>query len=309
MSSSITKYYEQNAGANARKGFKFQDYVGLYYMLYYYKKDMKFSVLFETRDDIEALTQIENNKIQVKSYNYTIKKIHKAGKDKKSTYEKLMDKSNGEYNRYILSCCGFNNNEHLKYLSKTEFEIDNVYKITGHKEFHFDDKFNIHIVPFSDNNENAEYYVLGYAKNKKYGKVINLDDHINKLVKRVGELGEYKIECESDYKRKRMTTEDLQKIEDINGKLQKKDIILNALALETNHDYVDKIRIKIHSIDANPDPILRKLDDYKLPDIEDMKYADYFLSLYDDISSTYPILDKKLILAWAINKYIEEVES
>lgn len=308
MSSSVKSFYKLNAGANARKGFKFQDYVGIYLMLYYYKRKIEFSVLFETRDDLEANTEEEKIKIQVKSNHYTLNKIYAKDKDSaESTYEKLMKKTDVNFDKFMLSCCSFNDKEKNDYLHKIDHELDNIYNIKGYTKYKFDPKFHVHLVPFADNFKSAEYYVLGFAKDEMHEKSIDLDNHINNLVKRVGELGEYIIECKSDYKKKTMTGRDFEKIEIINSKASKKNIILNDLSHDLNSDFTDGIRAKLSLLNINPNPELSVLSQYKLPEIDDEKYSIYFKKIYDDIIQKYNINDKKLIYAWAINKYVGEV--
>lgn len=307
MTNKIADYYEQNAGANARKGFKFQDYVGVYYMLYYYKNDIDFSVYFETRDDLETISSVDKNKIQVKSNKFTCNKIHSCKNGKKSVYDKLMDSSDNKYDRHILSCFGFNENEYNNYLHKTDFDLNNVYSISGHNVYSFDPKFNIHLVPFNDNFENAEYYILGYAKDDTYGKIIDLDKHIDKLIKRVGELGEYKIEAASDYERKKLTYDNLKSIDCVNKKIARRDKILDAIAFETNYEFADSIKLKMNTLVVNPDPLLLPLESYNFKNIGAMRYKDYFFDIISDIKSLINVDDDELLLAWSIKTYIDEV--
>lgn len=313
MSNQIMKFHELNNGANAKKGFKFQDYVGIYYMLFFYKNDIDFSIYFETRDDIETKTAIGNHKVQVKSSKLTLHEIIKPGKKNKdgeigkSIYDKLMDCSAEQFGGFFVTCSQFSENDFATYLSKVNFKIDNIYEVCGYEKHAFCDNFYIHVVPFKDNNENAEYHVKGYAASVEHGRSLNLENHINNLVKRVGELGEYIIENECDYERKKMTTKELHEIDLLNQIKDRKEIILQSLEEEYNKEYITGIRIKMQSIEINPEPEIKKLTEYKLPAIGKKKYKQYFEEICEYVLQKNCELEEELILAWAILKYSREV--
>ena len=107
----------ESGGKNAIKGYNFQSYAGIYYMLVLYKNNKSFKIGFEKADDIEILLDNMKYKIQVKSSKngLTLNKILKlSGKEKLSIFQKLiLDKTYDCY-KICFPIKGFSNFEKLK---------------------------------------------------------------------------------------------------------------------------------------------------------------------------------------------------
>lgn len=312
MTQKIEKFIN-NGGAFAKKGFKFQDYVGIYYILHFFKNEVDFEVYFETRDDIITSTKESKNKIQVKSKKMSVYEIIKKRKtetgEKQSIYEKLLNVAGKKFNKFIVACCNFS--ECDKTLHKVDELIDNYYMVSDeikikYPQYQISDKFYIHLIPFGDNWQNAEYFILGYAKDEDHGLKIDLDDHIDNLVKRVGELGEYVVKKEFDIKKKKITSSYMKRIVGLNNKDKIKNKIVEAIENKTNCSFCGKIRAKIKLIEGNPPLELEALNDYEVPDIGDKDYYDYTDSVYIDINERYNLeMNKEMYFAWIILQHLD----
>ena len=90
---------ENIGGKSGFKGYNYQNYVGIYYMIFLHKNKKKFKIFFEKSDDIEL--HIENGpkyKIQSKTSKLSNNSIITKKKGKmKSILESLFDNKDFDY--------------------------------------------------------------------------------------------------------------------------------------------------------------------------------------------------------------------
>ncbi|RRD39267.1 DUF4297 domain-containing protein [Leptotrichia sp. OH3620_COT-345] len=165
----------EDGGKNAIKGYNFQSYAGIYYMLVLYKNDKSFKIGFEKNDDIEIhLLDSIRYKIQVKSSKkgLTLNKILKTSdKEKLSIFQKLISDKTYDCYKICFPIKAFSNFENLekcidlgigeecRHIEKNK----EVLKSLKEKEIDIK-KIILQELPFSEKHDNAKKYILGLVK-------------------------------------------------------------------------------------------------------------------------------------------------
>lgn len=326
MKNNIINENFDNGGANAKKGFHYQDAIALLIIISNFSKN-DFTIYFECRDDIEV--DVENNKIfiQVKSEKQTISKLTKtsktkAGTEKKSTLYKSLNKNNDKSSRYKIATTNFEDgklnqrglvfNEISAYSNEQKQEIIQKLKEQGLNEKEVKEKLKnsfVFVSPFKDNFEEACTFLLGLMAECK----ICVDNGRGKellyeLINSIQIKSEKKVNAASDVEKKKICKKDLEKLSKTEKCYKEMESIVDRLENKGFIEFGEKIKIDnlIRIID------LKHKTEIKMVEVQDVKFditnkvEDEINNIHVEISKKVDI-DKLLLYAILIDKYVMDI--
>lgn len=317
-----TKKFD-NGGANAKKGFNYQDAIATLIIITNFFKD-DFCIYLECKDDIEV--DLTSNKffIQVKSTRLSLSNLIKPSKKKDGTcsssilYKNLNKACTDKINTYkivtpaysdgILTTNGEIFKEIYQYTDEQKKQIIEKLEEQGLNKKELEEKLQnsyIYVSPFDDNFENAYTFLLGIMAQAR----ISIDNErgamlLNELLIDIHKKSEKKIVVEQDIEKKKIKKEDLVKLskvgncykymEEITTKLENAEIISFSDKITIN-EYLRVVDLK-HKYEC-------KLIDDKLQDADiSGKPEEVIKNLYDNLSDLN--IESKLLYAILIDKYV-----
>lgn len=300
----------ESGGKNAIKGYNFQSYAGIYYMLVLYKNNKSFKIGFEKADDIEILLDNMKYKIQVKSSKngLTLSKILKlSGKEKLSIFQKLiLDKTYDCY-KICFPIKGFSNFEKLKKCGNLGIgeecryieENSEILKLLQGKNIDIK-KILLQELPFSEKHDYAKKYILGLVKSDI--KKIEFDNESFDSL--VGVIYQYSA-IEND-ENQYIDNTYFEKIE--NQNLLQKEIEKNLNFIEdaTNSIIKSKYHKSVIEIKSRREIYEEKFKNIELSEIGEKKFYDYLKKEIERIKLLIKE-DEYILGAYIIIKYSEKV--
>lgn len=325
MRESLAKVYEnykENGGEIAIRGFNFQAYSGIYYMLFLHKNSVDFKIRFEHEDDIviEDNTNNKKFKIQVKSENLTINKIIKKDSDGKSILGKLL--FSDDFNYYILAfpnetgesikkICdstenilgGFShclNKKEEVLLEKQKNELINVMNHLNEldstsKELIFQE------MPFTKDGDNCFHYLCGYSNNAMLENEKKIPLKKEELSALLGTI--YSI---SDKKFKILNLDNsvLYRLEDIDKEEKAISEYLDILKFNKSPAYADSLLQKKGIFEKDIIYYREILDKIELPAFDEESFIKYYDNCAQLIEKKLDESQKKIICKYIKGWYI-----
>lgn len=312
-----------NGGANAKKGFNYQDAIATLIIITNFSKD-DFCIYLECKDDIEVDLISHKFFIQVKSAKQSISNLIRKNKKKDGTYNnsilyKNLNKTcNNKISKYKIVTTAYSDG-----VSTIDGEIfKNLYYYTDEQKKIIREKLEeeglnkkdleeklensyIYVSPFADNFENAYTTLLGIMSqagisiDNKRGEML-----LNELLVDIHKKSEKRIVSEQDIEKKKIKKEDLTKLskvencykymEDITTKLENADIITFSDKIIIN-EYLRVVDLK-HKYEC-------KLVNDILHDANiSGKPEKVIKTLYDTLSDLK--IESNLLYAILIDKYV-----
>ncbi|MCM1009333.1 MAG: DUF4297 domain-containing protein [Fusobacterium sp.] len=316
--------YIDNGGANAKKGFNYQDAIATLIIITNFSKD-DFCIYLECNDDIEVDLTSYKFFIQVKSSKQRISNLIKQNKKKDGTYNKSilfknLDKTcpSNKVSKYKIVTTGYTdgistiNGEIFKdiyyYTDEQKKQIIEKLKEQGFNQQELEEKLKnsyIYVSPFDDNFEKAYTFLLGImaevgiSVDNNRGKML-----LNELLVEIHKKSEKKIVVEQDIDKKKIKKDDLTKLskvencfkymEEITTRLENTNIITFSDKITIN-EYLRVIDLKHKSECKLVDEILQDTDISGKPE-------DIIKNIHNSLSSTN--IEPKLLYAILIDKYV-----
>lgn len=312
-----------NGGANAKKGFNYQDAIATLIIITNFSKD-DFCIYLECRDDIEVDLTAHKFFIQVKATKQSISNLIKKNKKKDGTYnnsilfKNLNKNCNDKVSKYkIVTTCYSDGNsttdgeifkEIYHYTDEQKRQIIEKLEEEGLNKKDLEEKLKnsyIYVSPFDDNFENAYTFLLGLMA--QVG--ISIDNNrgemlLNELLIDIHKKSEKKVNLEQDIEKKKIKKEDLTKLskvencykymEEITTKLENAGIITFSNKIIIN-EYLRVVDVKHKSEGKLVDDTLQNADMSGKPE-------DIIENLHNNLSNLN--IESNLLYAILIDKYV-----
>ncbi len=312
-----------NGGANAKKGFNYQDAIATLIIITNFSKD-DFCIYLECKDDIEV--DLTSNKffVQVKSTRQSLSNLIKQYKKKDGTYSNSIlyknlnktcaDKINTykivtpAYSDGISTINGEIFKEIYQYTDEQKKQIIEKLEEQGLNKKELEEKLQnsyIYVSPFDDNFEKAYTFLLGLmaqvgiSVDNNRGEIL-----LNELLIDIQKKSEKKIVVEQDIEKKKIKKDDLAKLskvencykymEEITTKLENADIISFLDKIIIN-EYLRVVDLKHKSECKLVDDTLQNVDMSGKPE-------EILQNLHNNLSSIN--IESNLLYAILIDKYV-----
>lgn len=315
-----------NGGAQALKGFNYQNAVVCLIAIQNYKKE-NFLLYVETKDDIELDISNKHAFIQVKSQNLTLNNLLKPSK-KNGNFSIFSKNISKEHKNplYQIVLLGLKtdqkdvldvsdniifSHEYIYSEEQQEIIVRELKKI-GFSEDEIKNKIpkcRLYFTPFKDNKEDALKYLIGCMnenniKVDERGKII-----LNELLSMISQKAELPIKEDNDITKKTITSEYLNKLFETNELYTKKLQLIDDLLNKEVIQFADKIRIEkelisilsIHKYSYKK--LSEKIDRFDF----NMKTKQLFETLYSKAIQILPNETKETIFALLIELYFDKL--
>lgn len=312
-----------NGGANAKKGFNYQDAIATLIIITNFLKD-DFCIYLECRDDIEVDLTSHKFFVQVKATKQSISNLIKKNKKKDGTYNnsilyKNLNKTcNDKVSKYKIVTTSYSDGnstidgeifkEIYHYTDEQIRQIIEKLEEEGLNRKDLEEKLKnsyIYVSPFNDNFENAYTTLLGImaqagiSVDNKRGEML-----LNELLIDIQKKSEKKIVVEQDIEKKKIKKDDLAKLskvencykymEEITTKLENADIISFSDKIIIN-EYLRVVDLKHKSECKLVDDTLQNVDMLGKPE-------EIIQNLHNNLSSIN--IESNLLYAILIDKYV-----
>lgn len=313
-----------NGGANAKKGFNYQDAIATLIIITNFAKN-DFCIYLECKDDIEVDLTSYKFFIQVKSTKQNLTNLIKQNKKKDGTYNKSILFKNlnktctdnkvskykivtTEYSDGISTVNGEIFKDIYHYTDEQKKQIIEKLEEQGINQQELEEKLKnsyIYVSPFDDNFEKAYTFLLGImaevgiSVDNNRGKML-----LNELLVEIHKKSEKKIVLEQDIDKKKIKKDDLTKLskvencfkymEEITTKLENADIITFSDKITIN-EYLRVVDLKHKSECKLVDDILQDTDMSGKPE-------DIIKNIHNNLS--YTNIESNLLYAILIDKYV-----
>ncbi len=312
-----------NGGANAKKGFNYQDAIATLIIITNFSKD-DFCIYLECRDDIEVDLTSHKFFVQVKATKQSISNLIKKNKKKDGTYNnsilyKNLNKTcNDKVSKYKIVTTSYSDGnstidgeifkEIYHYTDEQIRQIIEKLEEEGLNRKDLEEKLKnsyIYVSPFNDNFENAYVTLLGVMAQAG----ISIDNNrgemlLNELLIDIHKKSEKKIVVEQDIEKKKIKKDDLAKLskvencfkymEEITTKLENADIITFSDKIIIN-EYLRVVDLKHKSECKLVDDTLQNADMSGKPE-------EIIKNLHNNLSSIN--IESNLLYAILIDKYV-----
>lgn len=292
MASTLEKDYEkimlkEEGGKVAIKGFNFQHYAGMYYMIFLFKNEKKFKVEFEKADDITVeIFEGEKYKIQAKTSKITAGYLTKKGKNEKgeptlSILEKLFSIQGYDYYKicFPLNKCasldtmkktsgnGIGENSFTVNIESTKYE--KIRQLLIEKNIS-ENNFLLQELEFLDSADHAVTHLVGFARSGRKGKKLEIDEErLDTLLGKIyREIDSGTICIDESY---------FLELNEVNLLEKQINYCLGRIRDEINSDKEAKYERAIHRYKRKMEYYKMTFSSVKLVDIGNKKFVDYFL--------------------------------
>lgn len=314
----LKKDYEKG-GKRALKGYNFQHYTGIYYMIVLYKKGESFKIGFEKEDDIVVyLGSGLNYKIQAKSSELNAKKLilkpKKIGSDERklSILEKLFEFDGFDYYKICFpykKYDGLNDNcykETEKGIGEKCFVLDSKdHEITKFLENQKIDnqKLILQEAVYTESGENASKYLSSLAS-WEFDKV-RIEMSASQIYKLLGLISEYAA-SDSLERESFLDNTYIDKIYNDNFINMEIEKCLEILESKKNALVAAKYRNKLLDYKLNILYYKEKFSDIKLSNIGEQGFYEYFTENQEKICNESEI-DREIVGIHIIYEFVLEV--
>ena len=314
-----------NGGANAKKGFNYQDAIATLIIICNYSKD-DFCIYLECRDDIEVDINSHKFFIQVKSTKQSIASLTKETKKKdgsvnKSILYKNLNKSSKKSNRYkivttsytdaVSSIDGLLFKDVYEYTDEQKQFIAKKLKTQGLSDEDINEKLNnshVYVSPFRDNLEEACNHLIGFM-NKNGICVDNGRGEIllNEILHDIHIKSEKKIIVDTDREKKKIKKEELVKLAKVEKCFEYMEQLTNKLENAEFINLADKIQINkyIRIVDLKHKAEYKNVEN-NLSTIDKTGKPENKIKEVHDILINKINIDTNLLYAILIDKYVME---
>ncbi len=312
-----------NGGANAKKGFNYQDAIATLIIIMNFSKE-DFCIYLECKDDIEVDLTAHKFFVQVKSTKQSISNLIKQYKKKDGTYNnsilfKNLNKTCADkINKYKIVTPAYSNGistidgeifkEIYHYTDEQKKQIIEKLEEEGLNRKDLEEKLKnsyIYVSPFDDNFEKAYTFLLGLmtqvgiSVDNNRGEIL-----LNELLIDIQKKSEKKIVVKQDIEKKKIKKIDLAKLskvencfkymEEITTKLENADIISFSDKIIIN-EYLRVVDLKHKSECKLVDDTLQNVDMSGKPE-------EIIQNLHNNLS--YINIESNLLYAILIDKYV-----
>lgn len=312
-----------NGGANAKKGFNYQDAIATLIIITNFSKD-DFCIYLECKDDIEVDLTSHKFFVQVKSTRQSLSNLIKQYKKKDGTYSnsilyKNLNKTCADkINKYKIVTPAYSDGisaingeifkEIYQYTDEQKKQIIEKLEEQGLNKKELEEKLqnsSIYISPFDDNFEKAYTFLLGLmtqvgiSVDNNRGEIL-----LNELLIDIQKKSEKKIVVEQDIEKKKIKKDDLAKLskveicfkymEELTTKLENADIISFSDKIIIN-EYLRVVDLKHKSECKLIDDTLQNVDMSGKPE-------EILQNLHNNLSSIN--IESNLLYAILIDKYV-----
>lgn len=301
-----------DSGKNSLKGYNFQTYSGIYFMICLNGKNKNFKIGFEKEDDIVIYLDDLKYKIQAKSSELQWNKIISNKKEELSILEKLLIDPKNEFDFYKLcfphgkfngfkelkECHDRGIGKECKKMNRDKLK-EGIDKLLEEKKIKVEQVI-FQEFPFNDDIDSIKSFLIGDALRKT--KLEFSESQLNSLA---GLIFEYSASNNSE--KKYLNEKFFKEISEEN-KIQKKiNVILEEIKNETNEITKNKYKLKILEI-KNSKIYIKKLKTIKIDEIEEEeKTYEYIKRQKHKLENELELQEKEIAVGYAIMKYAERL--
>lgn len=312
-----------NGGANAKKGFNYQDAIATLIIITNFSKD-DFCIYLECKDDIEVDLTEHKFFIQVKSTKQSVSSLIKQNKNKDGTnrnsilYKNLNKNCKEKICRYkivttkYLNALSSVNGEIFKeiytYTDEQKNQIIEKLVEEGLNKSELNEKLKnscIYVSPFDDNFENAYTFLLGLMI--EVGISVDNDrgkNLLNELLVEIQKKSEKNINNEEDIEKKKIKKEDLTKLSKVEKCFEYMEEITTKLENSGIITFSDKIIINkyLREVDIKYKSESKFIDNELKDESLDGKPEDVIKNIHTNLNPMN--MESNLLYAILIDKYV-----